>query len=142
MDTNSIIMVLVGLVTGMGGFIAAGFVKRQDRAESRDDKAAARQSAHSETLASVSTRVSSIESVVAQMAEVLARLARIEEWRELATPRLDEADRTAKAIVAIDERVKTLFRLVEDMPEQTAQKVVAEIWEKLRPRLNVAAAGR
>lgn len=138
MDQSTIITILVGLSMAMGGFIGAGFVKRQERAESVDDRAAAKQTEQGETLAGAVARIAVVESAVVKVADALERIARIEEWQRNTGPRLDEADRTSRAIVAIDERVKTLFRLMEDMPNEVARQVVNDIMEKLRPRMMAA----
>lgn len=101
------------------------FTRRADRGEARSDRASERQTEQGETIADAVARIASLEASNAQIADALQRLARIEEWRTLAGPKLDEVDRTANAVTALNERVKTLFNIIEDLPHRIVSELKA-----------------
>jgi hypothetical protein len=96
-----------------------------------------KQGAQGETMAGVLSRIGQLESDRAKIADALDRLSRLEEFRIHATPRLDEAERTARALEGMKEQIKTLFNRVDEIPRD----VVAELAAKFRVNVRSAANG-
>lgn len=135
-----VILALIGFAAMLIGKI---FTRHQDQADQRDedfgrskDRLRDRQGSQGETLASVSARVDGLQSVVDKVADALQRIARLEEWRTLAHARLDEADDTARSVVALTEQNKSIFKrldVIDDKIEDTPRRTAAEILQHVRP---------
>lgn len=115
------------------------FTRRHDRADARDEKQADEQHTQAVDLAAAEARIDAVEgaqnrleSAVGALANAVERLARLEEWRMLAAPKIDEAELTARAVVGIGEQVKTLFARIDDMDKAMPGRIVTELKAQFR----------
>jgi hypothetical protein len=98
---------------------------RDLREEGRDrdvtrakDRLIDRQSDQAEVMAGVVARLSQVEDGQSKLADALNRLTRLEEFRLHAMPKLEEAEETARTVIAFGEQMKTVFKRIDVMSEQ------------------------
>lgn len=120
---------LAGIVAAVVGAWAKSLIEGIGRQD-------AKQGVQGETMAGVVTRLGQLETDRAKIAEALDRLARLEEFRIHATPRLEEADRTARALEGVREQIKTLFSRVEEIPRDVVNELAAKFRVNVRSVAN------
>lgn len=133
--SNPVVIFLLGLVAAMVGGWAKDrveeFSKRSDRIEDRVEHRADKQSTQGETLAGAVARIAALEVATAQIADAVQRIARVEEWRSIVAPKLEEVDLIGRAVAAMTEQIRTLFNRLDSLPRDTADQLMARI--KARP---------
>lgn len=82
------------------------------------DRLIDRQSDQAEVMAGVVARLSQVEEGQSKLADALNRLTRLEEFRLHAMPKLEEAEETARTVIAFGEQMKTVFKRIDVMSEQ------------------------
>ncbi len=100
------------LVGGALGFLAHLFWKRLDRRDDTDERRGDRQTLQGELVAGLLARLSILEADRHKCDALAERAAKLEAWREMASPRIEEAHEGLRAVTRLDERMRTLFNLV------------------------------
>ena len=84
-----------------------------------------KQAAQGELMAGVVARIgqlehgqTKLEDGQGKIAEALDRLTRLEEFRLHAMPKLEEAEETARTVIAFGEQMKTVFKRIDVLSEQ------------------------
>lgn len=121
--TNPLFIAVLSALGGVIGLLGA-------QALSKLDFTSIRSAATRSDLAAVEARVVNLEEDRSKIADALERLARMEERHAANSPRLDRADATADAMIALAEQMRTAFRRLdafsaqlEDLPRQTAREL-------------------
>jgi hypothetical protein len=83
-----------------------------------EDRLSHRQSDQAEVMAGVVARLGQVEEGQSKLADALNRLTRLEEFRLHAMPKLEEAEETARTVIAFGEQMKTVFKRIDVMSEQ------------------------
>lgn len=127
-DTSIMVALVTFLATACVGLIGYIFTRQTaqtdrafDRGVARVDQTADRQSTHGEAMAGALARINQLEDDRAKIADALDRLARLEEFRIHAMPKLDEAERTARAFVGVNEQIKTIFNRLDSIPHEVVE---------------------
>lgn len=121
--------VTVAVIGGLCGIIILllkrGADRRDDAERGREgefrhtrERVTDKQAAQGELMAGVVARIGKLEDGYDKVADALDRLTRLEEFRLHATPRLEEAEETARTVIAFGEQMKTVFKRIDLMSEQ------------------------
>lgn len=128
--------VTVAVIGGLCGIIILLLKRGADRRDDADrgregefrqtrERVTDKQAAQGELMAGVVARIgqletgqSKLEDGYEKVADALDRLTRLEEFRLHATPRLEEAEETARTVIAFGEQMKTVFKRIDVMSEQ------------------------
>lgn len=115
------------------------------------DRLTDRQASQAELMAGVMARLGRVEEGQSKLADALDRLTRLEEFRLHAMPKLEEAEETARTVIAFGEQMKTVFKRIDQMSEQMNRQsekidripgaVVSELRTIIRPVQGRAANG-
>ncbi len=120
----------IGILLSAVGFLAWQAMQRQEarhdmrdlREEGRDrdvsstkERLSDRQASQGELMAGVIARLSQVEEGQNKLADALNRLTRLEEFRLHAMPKLEEAEETARTVIAFGEQMKTVFKRIDAM---------------------------
>jgi hypothetical protein len=100
------------IIGGGAGFFASIVWRRLDRRDDHDERRGERQMMQGELVAGILARLSVLEGDRGKCDALSERAAKLEAWRDMATPRIDEAHEGLRAVARLDERMKTLFTLV------------------------------
>lgn len=128
------------MVMGAAGAMGIGVVsKAWDTVVAKWGK----QGAQGEHLAGVMARVSQLEDDRGKIAQALDRITRLEEFRIHSVPRLEEAEQTARTVVAFGEQMKSVFKRIDAMTEEmtsmsaAVQALPKAVKEELRSMVRV-----
>lgn len=121
--------VTVAVIGGLCGIIILLLKRGADRRDDADrgregefrqtrERVTDKQAAQGELMAGVVARIGKLEDGYDKVADALDRLTRLEEFRLHATPRLEEAEETARTVIAFGEQMKTVFKRIDLMSEQ------------------------
>ncbi len=129
MDQTSLILVnvLIGICAGLCGIVGTLLLKKDARAEQHGDRLDQRTHSQDIDLARLDER-SQLRDI--DLAELKAninlllesrdrleatahRVSKIEGWQEIMKPRIDEAHEGLRAVARLDERMRTVFTMLE-----------------------------
>ena len=128
--------VAVAVIGGLCGLIILLWKRgadQRDRAEQgregdlrhTRERVTDKQVAQGELMAGVVARIgqlehgqTKLEDGQGKIAEALDRLTRLEEFRLHAMPKLEEAEETARTVIAFGEQMKTVFKRIDVLSEQ------------------------
>lgn len=128
------------IISGMAGLIVTLVLRNADRTSRDGEGRNRKQASQGELMAGVLARVSQLEEGHSKIADALDRLTRLEEFRLHAMPKLDEAEETARTVIAFGEQMKTVFRRIDVMAEQM-NKLPNAVATELRTLIRTVPAG-
>ena len=114
---------VAGIVMGVGGMLIVGLagllitllLRKDDRQVAHQEQQGQQSFASALEVARIEVRIENLEKERERCDQLTERVVHLEAFREAIEPRLSLVEEGLRAVVRIDERVKTLFRMVEEL---------------------------
>lgn len=115
---DPVVMLVLGiggtLIVGLIGLVLTLLLRKDDRSAAAVDQVQGQSVGSMIEIARVLVRIEALEREAKKCDELAERTARLEAFEAMAKLQLDQVAEGLRAIVRMNEQIKTLYRLVED----------------------------